>query len=67
MKNPETKDSFMLFFSVFDYWGLICSLPKAKFLVMYEYVKCGSAIKNALPEHGMRKRDMVRMGLYFML
>ena len=53
MKNQEAKDSFMLFFSVFDYWGLICSLPKAKFLVMYEYAKCGSAIKNALSEHGI--------------
>ena len=46
-------DSFILVSSDSDYWGLICSLPKAKFLVMYEYAKCGSAIKNALSEHGI--------------
>jgi len=36
-----------------DFWGLIESLPKAKFLVMYEYEKCGTAIKNALAQHGI--------------
>lgn len=44
-------DSFILVSSDSDYWGLITSLPKAKFLVMYEYAKCGFAIKNALSDH----------------
>lgn len=44
-------DSFILVSSDSDYWGLISSLPMAKFLVMYEYAKCGIAIKNALSEH----------------
>lgn len=44
-------DSFILVSSDSDYWGLICSLPNAKFLVMYEYAKCGAAIKNALSKH----------------
>ncbi|MBR6384553.1 MAG: NYN domain-containing protein [Ruminococcus sp.] len=44
-------DSFILVSSDSDYWGLISSLPMAKFLVMYEYAKCGLAIKNALSEH----------------
>lgn len=46
-------DSFILVSSDSDYWGLINSLPHAGFLVMYEYAKCGSAIKNALSEHGI--------------
>ena len=46
-------DSFILVSSDSDYWGLISSLPNAGFLVMYEYAKCGSAIKNALSEHGI--------------
>lgn len=41
-------DSFILFSSDSDYWGLISSLPDADFLVMYEYSKCGQAIKEAL-------------------
>ena len=44
-------DSFILVSSDSDYWGLISSLPKARFLVMYEYAKCGTAIKSALSDH----------------
>jgi len=44
-------DSFIIVSSDSDFWGLISSLPKANFLVMYEYEKCGFAIKNALSEH----------------
>jgi len=44
-------DSFILFSSDSDFWGLITSLPKASFLVMYEYSKCGQAIKDALSEN----------------
>nr|MDE5564800.1 NYN domain-containing protein [Oscillospiraceae bacterium] len=47
----EGIDSFILVSSDSDYWGLISSLPMAKFMVMYEYAKCGSAIKSALSEH----------------
>ena len=43
--------SFIIVSSDSDFWGLISSLPKADFLVMYEYSKCGQAIKNALTEH----------------
>lgn len=43
--------SFIIVSSDSDYWGLISSLPRANFLVMYEYSKCGQAIKSALSEH----------------
>lgn len=46
-------DSFILVSSDSDFWGLITSLPNAKFLVMYEYENCGKAVKNALEEHGI--------------
>lgn len=45
--------SFIIISSDSDFWGLISGLPKADFLVMYEYEKCGSAIKTALSEHGI--------------
>ena len=45
--------SFIIVSSDSDYWGLISSLPNANFLVMYEYSKCGQAIKNALAERGI--------------
>ncbi|MBE6853775.1 MAG: NYN domain-containing protein [Ruminococcus sp.] len=49
----QNIDSFILFSSDSDYWGLISSLPDAEFLVMYEYSKCGQAIKDALSERGI--------------
>ena len=49
----DNIDSFILFSSDSDYWGLISSLPNAEFLVMYEYSKCGQAIKEALEERGI--------------
>lgn len=42
--------SFIIVSSDSDFWGLISSLPNADFLVMYEYAKCGQAIKKALSE-----------------
>ena len=45
--------SFIIVSSDSDFWGLIESLPKAHFLVMYEYEKCGVAIKSALTQHGI--------------
>ena len=45
--------SFIIVSSDSDFWGLIESLPKAHFLVMYEYEKCGTAIKSALTQHGI--------------
>lgn len=50
-KNDIT--SFILCSSDSDYWGLISSLPDANFLVMYEYSKCGQAIKDALETRGI--------------
>jgi hypothetical protein len=47
----EGITSFIIVSSDSDFWGLIESLPDANFLVMYEYEKCGSAIKKALLEH----------------
>ena len=44
----DKVDSFILCSSDSDFWGLISSLPEARFLVMYEYAKCGDAIKKAL-------------------
>lgn len=41
-------DSFILCSSDSDFWGLISSLPDARFLVFYEYAKCGKVIKDAL-------------------
>ncbi len=46
-------DSFIIVSSDSDYWGLISSLPNARFIVMYEYDKCGAAIKTALTSHGI--------------
>lgn len=43
--------SFILVSSDSDYWGLISTLKNAEFLVMYEYSKCGQAIKKALSEN----------------
>lgn len=45
--------SFILVSSDSDYWGLISTLTKAEFLVMYEHSKCGQAIKRALSEHNI--------------
>lgn len=48
----DNISSFILCSSDSDFWGLISSLPAAKFLVMIEYLKCGPDIKNALIENG---------------
>lgn len=46
-------DSFIIVSSDSDYWGLITSLPAARFLVMAEREKCGSSMKAALTESGI--------------
>ncbi len=46
-------DSFIIASSDSDYWGLISSLPKARFLVMVEHGKCGPDIKAALMNSGI--------------
>ncbi len=46
-------DSFIIVSSDSDYWGLISSLPDARFLVMLEREKCGPDIKGALVESGI--------------
>lgn len=45
--------SFIIVSSDSDFWGLISSLQKAEFLVMYEYSKCGQAILNALSDNNI--------------
>ena len=47
-------DSFMLFSSDSDFWGLISSLPDANFFVLYEYKKCGRAIKEVMETNGIK-------------
>ncbi|MBQ4282446.1 MAG: NYN domain-containing protein [Lachnospira sp.] len=49
----DNIDSFIVCSSDSDFWGLISSLPDANFLVMYEYTKCGKAIKEAMAEKGV--------------
>ena len=46
-------DSFIIVSSDPDYWGLISSLPEAKFLVMIEREKCGPDMKAALANSGI--------------
>lgn len=46
-------DSFILVSSDSDYWGLISSLPEARFLVMIERENCGADLKNALVNAGI--------------
>lgn len=46
-------DSFILVSSDSDFWGLISTLPDAKFLVMVEREKCGPNIKQAFFSNGI--------------
>lgn len=46
-------DSFIIVSSDSDYWGLIKSLPDARFLVMIEREKCGPDMKAALEDSGI--------------
>ena len=46
-------DSFIIVSSDSDYWGLITSLPQARFLVMIERENCGPDLKNALTAAGI--------------
>ena len=46
-------DSFIIVSSDSDYWGLIQSLPNARFLVMIEREKCGPDMKSALVSSGI--------------
>lgn len=46
-------DSFIIVSSDSDYWGLISSLPDARFLVMVERSKCGPDMKAALVDSGI--------------
>ena len=46
-------DSFIIVSSDSDYWGLITSLPEARFLVMIERENCGSDLKKALVQAGI--------------
>lgn len=46
-------DSFVIVSSDSDYWGLISTLPEARFLVMVEESKCGHDMKNAMENAGI--------------
>lgn len=46
-------DSFIICSSDSDFWGLISSLPKAKFIVMYENEKCSTITKDAFFKHNI--------------
>ena len=68
-------DSFIIVSSDSDYWGLISSLPDARFLVMIEREKCGPDMKSALMESGIfycyiddfysGNSDEIKMGALF--
>ncbi len=45
--------SFILASSDSDFWGLVKALPEAEFLVLMEYSKCGSALKDAMSTSGV--------------
>lgn len=49
----NSVDSFILVSSDSDYWGLISSLPEARFLVMIEHDNCGPDLKKALVNAGI--------------
>jgi hypothetical protein len=46
-------DSFIIVSSDSDYWGLISSLPDARFLVMIEREKCGPDMKAEMKKAGI--------------
>lgn len=46
-------DSFLIVSSDSDFWGLISSLPEAKFLVAVERENCGPDMRRALEESGI--------------
>ena len=46
----ENVDSFIVVSSDSDYWGLISTLPEARFLMMIEKEKCGPEMKATLSE-----------------
>lgn len=46
-------DSFIIVSSDSDYWGLISSLPEARFLMMIERANCGHDLKAALVQAGI--------------
>ena len=49
----DMVDSFVIVSSDSDYWGLISSLPEARFLMMVEKEKCSPDMKAALIKHGI--------------
>ena len=49
----EGVDSFLLASSDSDYWGLIKSLPTARFMVLMEQEKVGDCLRDALDESGI--------------
>ena len=49
----ENVDSFIIVSSDSDYWGLISSLPEARFLVMIERGKSSPGLKTTLDRNGI--------------
>ncbi len=49
----NSVDSFIIVSSDSDYWGLISSLPDARFLVMIERENCGQDLKKAMFDAGI--------------
>ena len=49
----ENVDSFIIVSSGSDYWGLISSLPDARFLVMIERAKSSPDLKSTLSNNGI--------------
>ena len=49
----DQVDSFVIVSSDSEYWGLISTLPDARFLMMIEKEKCGPEMKAMLAKHGI--------------
>lgn len=46
-------DSFVIVASDSDYWGLLTTIPEARFLVMVEHEKCSGKLKEAFETNGI--------------
>ena len=51
-------DSFVICSSDSDFWGLISSIPEARFMVLYEKANVSNAVVEAWKMHGINHYDM---------
>lgn len=58
----KQADSFVICSSDSDFWGLISSIPDARFMVLYEKENVSNAIIEAWKMHGINHYDMAVFG-----